>query len=108
MGDQATPSTRSTFHMLFLRALRHLRARWSQALPRIDNVVGHELVRPNGTVMSVTSKGESGDDLCFGLRVSRQVRYKLASLTVSNYREVSIVLYAISLQPWPISWLDDF
>jgi FAD/FMN-containing dehydrogenase len=34
----------------------------------LDNVVGYELVLPNGTVKSVTSKD---DDLWFGLRVSR-------------------------------------
>ena len=36
----------------------------------IDNVAGYELVLPNGTVLSVTSKDE---DLWFGLRVSREV-----------------------------------
>jgi len=41
----------------------------------------------------VTSKY---DDLWFGLRVSRQVQYKLVSLTVFNFREVSIILCAIS------------
>jgi len=56
----------------------------------VDNVVGYELVLPNGTVLSATSKY---DDLWFGLRVSRQVQYKLVSLTVSNCREVSIILY---------------
>ncbi len=44
----------------------------------VDNVVGYELVLPNGTVLSVTSKY---DDLWFGLRVSRQVQYKLVLLT---------------------------
>jgi len=34
----------------------------------IDNVVGYELVLPNGTIKHVTSKDE---DLWFGLRVSR-------------------------------------
>jgi hypothetical protein len=58
----------------------------------LDNVVGYELVLPNGTVMSVTSKD---DDLWFGLRVSRQVPYKSLLLTVSNCREVSITSYAI-------------
>ena len=33
----------------------------------LDNVVGYELVLPNGTVINVTSKDE---DLWFGLRVS--------------------------------------
>jgi hypothetical protein len=62
----------------------------------VDNVVGHELVLPNGTVMSVTSKN---DYLWFGLRVSRQIQYNLkwVSLTVSNCREVSIISYVISL-----------
>ena len=36
----------------------------------LDNVVGYELVLPNGTVMNVTPMDE---DLWFGLRVSRQV-----------------------------------
>ena len=66
----------------------------------LDNVVGYELVLPNGTVLSVTSKY---DDLWFGLRVRRQVQYKLVQLTVSNRREVSIILYAISLWPGRIS-----
>ena len=35
----------------------------------IDNVVGYELVLPNGTARYVTSKDE---DLWFGLRVSKQ------------------------------------
>ena len=43
----------------------------------VDNVAEYELVLPNGTVLSVTSKH---DDLWFGLRVSRQVQYKLVSL----------------------------
>ena len=60
----------------------------------LDNVVGYELVLPNGTVMSVTSKD---DELWFGLRVSRQVQYKLVSLTFSNCRGVSITSYAIGL-----------
>ena len=60
----------------------------------LDNVVGYELVLPNGTVMSVTS---NDNDLWFGLRVSRRVQYKLVSLTVSNGREDSIILYAIRL-----------
>ena len=47
----------------------------------LDNVVGYELVLPNGTVMSVTSED---DDLWFGLRVSRQVQYELAFLMVRN------------------------
>lgn len=33
----------------------------------VDNVVGYELVLPNGTAINVTSKD---DDLWFGLRVS--------------------------------------
>lgn len=70
----------------------------------LDNVVAYELVLPNGTALSVTSKD---DDLWFGLRASRQVQYKLVSLTVSSCREVSIISYVISLQPRPISWLID-
>jgi hypothetical protein len=63
----------------------------------VDNVVGYELVLPNGTVLNVTSKY---DDLWFGLRVSSQLQYQLVSSpTVSNFREVSIILYAINL--WP-------
>ena len=58
------------------------------------NVVGYELVLPNGTVMSVTS---NDNDLWFGLRVSRRVQYKSVSLTVSNCREDSIISYAIRL-----------
>ena len=38
----------------------------------VDNIVGYELVLPNGTVQYVTSKDE---DLWFGLRVSRQSSY---------------------------------
>jgi hypothetical protein len=47
----------------------------------IDNVVGYELVLPNGTVVNVTSKDE---DLWFGLRVSRKAPYKLVSLRICN------------------------
>ena len=47
----------------------------------IDNVVGYELVLPNGTVINVTSKD---DDLWFGLRVSRNSQYRSDSLNVSN------------------------
>ena len=36
----------------------------------VDNVVGYELVLPNGTIINVTS---NDDDLWFGLRVSRQL-----------------------------------
>jgi len=50
----------------------------------IDNVAGYELVLPNGTVLSVTSKDE---DLWFGLRVNRKVRYVLVSLKVITLRE---------------------
>lgn len=42
----------------------------------LDNIVAYELVLPNGTAMSVTSKD---DDLWFGLRVSKQVQYKLVA-----------------------------
>ena len=37
----------------------------------VDNIVGYELVLPNGTIMSVTSNDA---DLWFGLRVSRYLR----------------------------------
>jgi len=37
----------------------------------VDNIVGFELVLPNGTVTSVTS---NDPDLWFGLRVSRYLR----------------------------------
>jgi hypothetical protein len=47
----------------------------------IDNMVGYELVLPNGTVVNVTSKDE---DLWFGLRVSRKASYKLVSLRICN------------------------
>ena len=51
----------------------------------IDNVAGYELVLPNGTAINVTSKDE---DLWFGLRVSTQAQYSLASLLrVYNCRE---------------------
>ena len=46
----------------------------------IDNVAGYELVLPNGTVLNVTSKDE---DLWFGLRVSRKVRYMPVFLKVT-------------------------
>ena len=36
----------------------------------LDNVVGYELVLPNGTARNVTPRAK---DLWFGLRVSRQV-----------------------------------
>ena len=42
----------------------------------IDNIVGYELVLPNGTVMNLTPEN---DDLWFGLRVRRQARRKLIS-----------------------------
>ena len=38
----------------------------------VDNVARFELVLPNGTITSVTSKDE---DLWFGLRVSGEARY---------------------------------
>lgn len=47
----------------------------------IDNVVKYELVLPNGTLLSVTSEDE---DLWFGLRVSRIVRYMWVSLKVTT------------------------
>ena len=39
----------------------------------VDNVARFELVLPNGTITSVTSKDE---DLWFGLRVSREAIYR--------------------------------
>jgi FAD/FMN-containing dehydrogenase len=51
----------------------------------VDNVVGYELVLPNGTVTNVTSNDH---DLWFGLRVSsRHSQYSSVSLRVFNYRE---------------------
>jgi hypothetical protein len=47
-------------------------------------MAGYELVLPNGTVINVTSKD---DDLWFALRVSRNLRYRLVSLKVSDRRE---------------------
>jgi hypothetical protein len=44
----------------------------------------YELVLPNGTVLSVTSKDE---DLWFGLRVSREVRCMSVSLKVTTLGE---------------------
>jgi hypothetical protein len=49
----------------------------------VDNVVGYELVLPNGIVTDVTSKDH---DLWFGLRVSGRAQYKLESLTDFNCR----------------------
>ena len=46
----------------------------------VDNIAGFELVLPNGTITSVTSKDE---DLWFGLRVSREARYRLVSLSAA-------------------------
>ena len=43
----------------------------------VDNVARFELVLPNGTITSVTSKDK---DLWFGLRVSREAKYRLVSL----------------------------
>ena len=39
----------------------------------LDNVARFELVLPNGTITSVTPKDK---DLWFGLRVSREARYR--------------------------------
>jgi hypothetical protein len=48
----------------------------------VDNVVGYELVLPNGTVINVTSNDV---DLWFGLRVSSvKSRYRFDSLNISN------------------------
>jgi len=44
----------------------------------VDNIAGYELVLPNGTITSVTSKDK---DLWFGLRVSREARYRLVLLS---------------------------
>jgi len=46
----------------------------------VDNVARFELVLPNGTITNVTSKDE---DLWFGLRVSREARYRLFSLSAA-------------------------
>jgi FAD/FMN-containing dehydrogenase len=50
----------------------------------VDNVVGYELVLPNGTIINVTS---NDDDLWFGLRVSGQAQYRFESLRGFNCRE---------------------
>ena len=50
----------------------------------VDNVVGYELVLPNGTIKDVTSKD---CDLWFGLRVSVKTKYRLVSLSVFDCRE---------------------
>jgi FAD/FMN-containing dehydrogenase len=50
----------------------------------VDNIARFELVLPNGTIASVTSKDE---DLWFGLRVSGEPRYRLVWLRVFNCRE---------------------
>lgn len=44
----------------------------------VDNIAECELVLPNGIIKNVTSNDE---DLWFGLRVSREVRYRLVSLS---------------------------
>jgi hypothetical protein len=49
----------------------------------VDNVVGYELVLPNGTVVNVTSKD---DDLWFGLRVRRKSRYRFDLLSIISGR----------------------
>jgi hypothetical protein len=36
----------------------------------VDNIVGYDLILPNGTIKNVTSKDE---ELWFGLRVSRKL-----------------------------------
>jgi len=46
----------------------------------VDNIARYELVLPNGTITSVTSKDE---DLWFGLRVSREARYRLVLVLLS-------------------------
>ena len=46
----------------------------------VDNIAGYELVLPNGTITSVTSKDE---DLWFGLRVSRKAGYRSVSLNAA-------------------------
>jgi len=61
----------------------------------IDNVAAYELVLPNGTIKHVTQKDK---DLWFGLRVSRKAQSKLVTLTISNRREGSIILYATSFE----------
>ena len=44
----------------------------------IDNVIGYELVLPNGTIKDVTCEDE---DLWFGLRVSR---HRLVQIGIAN------------------------
>jgi len=50
----------------------------------VDNIARYELVLPNGIITSVTSKDE---DLWFGLRVSREARYRLVFAESGNFRE---------------------
>jgi hypothetical protein len=50
----------------------------------VDNIARFEIVFPNGTISSVTSKDE---DLWFALRVSRQARYIMVWLRITNCRE---------------------
>jgi hypothetical protein len=50
----------------------------------VDNVVGYELVLPNGTVQYVTSRDK---DLWFGLRVSGQAHTDWYHSSCFNFRE---------------------
>ena len=50
----------------------------------LDNIAGYELVLPNGTITSVTSKDK---DLWFGLRVSRELDKNWVSAKRANFRE---------------------
>jgi len=50
----------------------------------LDNIAGYELVLPNGTIRSVTSKDK---DIWFGLRVSRELDKNWVSAKRTNFRE---------------------
>jgi hypothetical protein len=56
----------------------------------VDNIVGYELVLPNGTVTYVTSKDE---DLWFGLRVSGKLDTPQVDDAKGLRREGWIILY---------------
>jgi len=65
-GGKCSPSLdRPGFHVVSGYSFKS-----SQYGLAIDNIVGYELVLPNGTIINVTPKD---GDLWFGLRVSRKV-----------------------------------
>ncbi len=64
-GGECLPSSEG-----WISTLLGLSFKSSQYGLSVDNVVGYELVLPNGTAINVASKDE---DLWFGLRVSRKV-----------------------------------